>query len=226
MIDAVPSSWRDALAPALATPEARTLGGWLRAREEAGVKVFPPRGMRLRALELTPLDQVAVTILGQDPYHGAGQAHGLAFSVPTGEKLPPSLRNIYKELASDLGVPPPPDGNLERWARQGVLLLNTVLTVEEGAAGSHQKRGWEAISDAVVAAAAAREEPGVFILWGSHAQAKAAHIPGLYGDRHLILKAPHPSPLSAHRGFFASRPFSQANAFLAEHGRAVIEWGG
>ena len=166
-----------------------------------------------------------VVILGQDPYHGPGQAHGLAFSVPEGVRTPPSLVNIYKELQADLGVQIPPHGNLESWARQGVLLLNNALTVEAGQAGSHQNRGWEAITDAAVAAVAARAEPSVFILWGSHARKKAMRVPELAGNtRHLILTAPHPSPLSAHSGFFGSRPFSKANAFLEAQGRGAIDW--
>ncbi len=211
--------------PALATPEARRLGGWLRAEEAAGKEIYPPRGARLRALELTPLDRVKVVILGQDPYHGPGQAHGLAFSVPEGIRNPPSLVNIYKELAADLGRAPPAHGNLENWARQGVLLLNNALTVEAGQAGSHQNRGWEAITDAAVAAVAARAEPSVFILWGNHARKKAMRVPGLAdSSRHLVLSSPHPSPLSAYAGFFGSRPFSKANEFLNAHGRGAIDW--
>ena len=225
MSDTVPPSWQAAIQPALATPEARRLGGWLRAEEAAGRQIFPPRGMRLHALELTPLDQVKVVILGQDPYHGPGQAHGLSFSVPEGVRQPPSLVNIFKEMQDDLGIAPPAHGNLERWASQGVLLLNNSLTVESGQAGSHAGKGWDAITDAAVRAVAEREEPSVFILWGSHAQAKAARIPELRGDsRHLILRSPHPSPLSAHRGFFGSKPFSKANAFLEQHGRGAIDW--
>lgn len=222
--EAVPESWRGALEPALATREARQLGGFLLAEETAGKLIYPPRGCRLRALELTPLDAVKVVILGQDPYHGAGQAHGLCFSVPQGVKTPPSLVNIYKELASDLGLPRPAHGNLENWARQGVLLLNNALTVEDGRAGSHQKMGWEAITDAAVAAVAARDVPSVFLLWGGHARNKAARVPGLMGGRHLVLTAPHPSPLSAHAGFFGCRHFSRANAFLEQHGRGAIDW--
>jgi uracil-DNA glycosylase len=223
--DTIPESWRPVLEPVLATQEARRLGGWLKQEETEGKRVYPPRGQRLRALELTPLDKVKVVILGQDPYHGPGQAHGLCFSVPEGVRVPPSLVNIYKELKSDLGVTPPGHGNLEHWARQGVLLLNNSLTVEAGQAGSHVGRGWEAITDACVAAVARREEPSVFILWGSHARKKAANIPELQGDtRHLVLTAPHPSPLSAHSGFFGSRPFSKANAFLEAQGRGAIDW--
>ncbi|MBU6268000.1 MAG: uracil-DNA glycosylase [Sphingomonadales bacterium] len=222
--DALPESWRPALGAVLATPESRRLGGFLKAEEAAGKRVFPPRGTRLAALALTPLDQVKVVILGQDPYHGAGQAHGLCFSVQPGVKTPPSLVNIYKELHADLGLPIPAHGHLENWARQGVLLLNNALTVEEARAGSHQNRGWEAITDAAVAAVAAKPEPCVFLLWGSHARKKAERVPGLMQSHHLVLTAPHPSPLSAYAGFFGSRPFSQANAFLEARGRGAIDW--
>jgi len=222
--ESVPESWREALAPVLATREARRLGGFLKTEEAAGKRIYPPRGARLAALELTPLDQVKVVILGQDPYHGPGQAHGLSFSVPRGVRMPPSLVNICKEIESDLGIARPDPGNLEKWARQGVLLLNNSLTVEEGRAGSHQKLGWEAITDAAVAAVAAREEPCVFMLWGSHARRKAERVPGLMHGRHLVLTAPHPSPLSAHSGFFGCRHFSKANAFLESRGRGAIDW--
>ncbi|MBT8388231.1 MAG: uracil-DNA glycosylase [Altererythrobacter sp.] len=225
MTDTIPDSWRGALEPALQTPEARKLGGWLRAQEGAGKAIFPPRGERLAALAMTPLDRVRVVILGQDPYHGPGQAHGLSFSVRDGVKLPPSLRNIYQEIEADLGAAPPASGDLTRWAKQGVLLLNNTLTVESGQAGSHAGRGWDAITDACVAAVVGQGLPTVFILWGSHAQKKAGRVRGLgAGDHHLIIKSPHPSPLSAHRGFFGSRPFSQANAFLVRHGRGAIDW--
>ncbi|WP_066558504.1 uracil-DNA glycosylase [Croceicoccus bisphenolivorans] len=225
MTDAIPDSWAPVLEPALATPEARRLGGWLRGQEDAGQVVYPPRGQRLRALELTPLDDVKVVILGQDPYHGPGQAHGLAFSVPDGVKVPPSLVNIFKELKADLGIDHAASGDLTRWAGQGVLLLNNALTVEAGNAGSHQKRGWDAITDACVAAVAKREDPSVFILWGSHAQGKAKRVPELgAGTRHCVIASPHPSPLSAHRGFFGSKPFSRANAFLKEYGREPVRW--
>lgn len=222
--DSLPESWRAALGPVLATPQSRRLGGFLKAEEAAGKRIFPPPGTRLAALALTPLDAVKVVILGQDPYHGAGQAHGLCFSVQPGVKTPPSLVNIYKELHADLGVPIPAHGHLENWARQGVLLLNNALTVEEGRAGSHQNLGWEAITDAAVAAVAAKAEPCVFLLWGSHARRKAERVPGLMHSQHLVLTAPHPSPLSAYSGFFGCRHFSQANAFLAANGRGAIDW--
>lgn len=221
---AIPETWRPALDPVLASPPLRALGGWLRAEEAAGKVIYPPRGVRLAALELTPLPQVRVVILGQDPYHGPGQAHGLAFSVLPGVKIPPSLVNIAKELRSDLGLPMPRHGHLVHWARQGVLLLNNALTVEAGQAGSHQNRGWELLTDAVVAAVAARNDPVVFLLWGSHAQKKAARVAGLEAGPHLVLKAPHPSPLSAHAGFFGCKHFSRANAFLQQHGRGEIDW--
>lgn len=220
----IPESWCAALEPVLATPEARRLGGWLRAQENAGGTIYPPRGSRLRALELTPLDAVKVVILGQDPYHGPRQAMGLSFSVPRGERPPPSLANIFKELEADCGIPRPSHGDLTGWARQGVLLLNSALTVEAGKAGSHARRGWEALTDVCVAAVAGRDVPTVFVLWGNHAQAKAARIPRLASGPHCVITSPHPSPLSAHRGFFGSRPFSRANAFLTENGRRAIDW--
>lgn len=223
--DQIPESWRAALEPALATPEARKLGGWLSAEEKAGKVVYPPRGTRLAALEATPLDQVRVVILGQDPYHGPGQAHGLSFSVQDGVKQPPSLVNIFKELESDLGIARPLTGNLTPWAKQGVLLLNNTLTVEAGQAGSHAGRGWDAITDACVSAVVDAGLPCVFVLWGSHAAKKAGRVKGLgQAAHHLVLKSPHPSPLSSHRGFFGSKPFSQTNAFLEGQGRGTIDW--
>jgi uracil-DNA glycosylase len=223
--ETIPESWRATLEPVLATPEARKLGGWLTAEEAAGKVVYPPRGQRLAALALTPLTEVRCVILGQDPYHGPGQAHGLAFSVRDGVRPPPSLVNIYKELEADLGLPRALSGDLTAWAKQGVLLLNNTLTVEDGQAGSHAGRGWDAITDACVAAVAERAEPTVFILWGSHAKKKASRVPALArASRHLVLTSAHPSPLSAHNGFFGSRPFSQTNAFLTEHGRGAIDW--
>lgn len=223
--ETIPESWRAALDPALATPAARKLGGWLKAEEAAGKLVYPPRGTRLAALALTPLEDVRCVILGQDPYHGAGQAHGLAFSVQDGVRPPPSLVNIYKELEADLGLPRAATGDLGKWARQGVLLLNNTLTVEAGLAGSHAGRGWDAVTDACVAAVADRDTPTVFILWGSHAKKKASRIPALgRSPQHLVLASAHPSPLSAHNGFFGSHPFSQTNEFLEERGRGAIDW--
>jgi uracil-DNA glycosylase len=222
--DAVPDSWRPVLEPLLATPKSRALGGFLKAEEAAGKAIYPPRGSRLAALDLTPLDAVKVVILGQDPYHGPGQAHGLCFSVQPGVRVPPSLVNIYKELQSDLGLPIPAHGNLTGWARQGVLLLNAALTVEDAKPASHQGKGWEEITDAVVRAVADKAEPCVFLLWGSHARKKALSVPGLAQSHHLVLTAPHPSPLSAHSGFLGCRHFSQANAFLEEKGRGAIDW--
>ncbi len=222
--EAIPESWRAVLEPVLAMPKSRALGGFLKAEEAAGKRIYPPRGTRLAALDLTPLDRVKVVILGQDPYHGPGQAHGLCFSVHDGVRVPPSLVNIYKELQADLGLPIPGHGNLSNWARQGVLLLNAALTVEDGKPASHAGLGWEAITDAVVAAVAARSKPCAFLLWGSHAQNKAAQVPALSHGQHLVLTAPHPSPLSAHRGFLGCRHFSQANGFLAREGRGAVDW--
>lgn len=225
MDEFIPDDWRAALAPALADPRLHDLDLWLQAEEAAGKAIYPPRGSRLRALALTPLTDVRVVILGQDPYHGPGQAHGLAFSVPESVKLPPSLRNICRELAEDCRTAPAVSGDLERWARQGVLLLNTTLTVEAAQAGSHAGRGWELLTDAIVQAVAQAAAPSVFILWGNHAQGKVARIAELGpGTRHRLIASAHPSPLSARRGFFGSRPFSQANAFLQEHGRDTIDW--
>lgn len=220
----IPSGWRAVLAPVLATPGLRQLDDWLTAQEAAGTRVYPPRACRFRALELTSLESVRVVILGQDPYHGPGQAMGLAFSVPDPARIPPSLANIGKELAADCGAGRAASGDLSGWARQGVLLLNTSLTVEDGKPGSHAGRGWETLTGACLAAVANRDEPSVFILWGRHAQARAAGIARLTDGPHCVIRSAHPSPLSAHRGFFGSRPFSRANAFLAKHGRGTIDW--
>lgn len=225
MFDAVPESWKPALRPVLAREETRQLRDFLRAEDGAGKAIYPPQDVRLRALELTPLDAVKVVILGQDPYHGPDQATGLSFAVPRGVALPPSLRNIFKELENDLGIAPGDHGDLSGWARQGVLLLNNTLTVEAGRAGSHAGRGWDAITDACVAAVVRRVEPSVFVLWGRHARLKAKRIEGLLDEsRHSVIESAHPSPLSARRGFFGSRPFSRANDFLQEHGRGTIDW--
>lgn len=183
--------------------------------------VYPPAHRVFRALELTPYSNVKVVILGQDPYHGAGQAHGLSFSVLPGMKLPPSLRNIYKELRDDIGCEPPKHGCLAHWARQGVLLLNSVLTVEEGQANAHRKLGWETFTDKLIAELNERERPVAFVLWGRQAQEKGRYIDR---SRHLVLEEVHPSPLSAYAGFFGSRPFSKCNAFLKRNGIVEIDW--
>jgi uracil-DNA glycosylase len=194
---------------------------FLLKERESGQLVFPKAGEWFRALDLTPLDKVRVVILGQDPYHGLDQAHGLCFSVKPGVRPPPSLVNIYKELQSDLGIVPARHGFLEHWANQGVLLLNSVLTVRQGAAASHQGKGWEQFTDAVIRLVNARPDPVIFMLWGSYAQKKAAFVDA---SKHLVLKAPHPSPLSAHSGFFGCRHFSKANEFLESHGQQPIDW--
>ena len=183
--------------------------------------VYPPSDEIFSAMHLTPLKDVKVVILGQDPYHEPGQAHGLCFSVKPGQEIPPSLENIYKELHDDLGCYIPNNGFLESWARQGVLLLNTVLTVRAHAANSHQGKGWENFTDAIIEAVEAQDRPVVYMLWGRPAQSK---IPMLTNPKHLILKAPHPSPLSAYRGFFGCRHFSAANRFLQENGLEPINW--
>lgn len=183
--------------------------------------VYPPAHRVFRALELTPYADVKVVILGQDPYHGAGQAHGLSFSVLPGVKVPPSLRNIYKELQDDIGCETPKHGCLAHWARQGVLLLNSVLTVEEGQANAHRKLGWETFTDKLISALNDRERPIAFVLWGRQAQEKGRFIDR---ERHLVIEDVHPSPLSAYAGFFGSRPFSKCNAFLKQNGLTEIDW--
>jgi uracil-DNA glycosylase len=214
-------SWQRPLLTELRSDYMAALFAFLATEKTAGKEIYPKESEWFRALELTPLDQVRVVILGQDPYHGAGQAHGLCFSVPQDVKPPPSLINIYKELEADLGIPRASHGFLEHWARQGVLLLNSVLTVEAHKAASHQKRGWEQFTDAIITIINARETPTVFLLWGAYAQKKAAFVDTA---RHLVLKAAHPSPLSAHNGFIGSKPFSKTNLFLEEHGQPPIDW--
>ena len=210
-------SWRDVLLPVLASPQGQNLHRFL-SNESA---FYPARENLFAALRLTPLENVRVVILGQDPYHGVGQAHGLSFSVPDGVKPPPSLRNIYKEIAASYGTPIPASGNLTRWATQGVLLLNTVLTVRPENAASHQGQGWEAVTDAVIRAVNDHCDHVVFMLWGSHAQKKKALLDS---KKHLVLEAPHPSPLSAHRGFLGCGHFTKANAYLECMGLAPIDW--
>lgn len=189
--------------------------------ERARHPVYPPRDEVFAALHLTPYESVKVVILGQDPYHGAGQAHGLAFSVRPPVPPPPSLANIFAELETDLGIARPDHGSLTRWAEQGVLLLNTALTVRGGAANSHARKGWERFTDRVIEVVDAKPERVVFLLWGSNARAKAKMIDR---SRHVVIESPHPSPLSAHRGFLGSRPFSRANAALVEAGRDPVDW--
>jgi uracil-DNA glycosylase len=191
------------------------------ALERSQATVFPPADDVFAALHLTPYALVRVMILGQDPYHGPRQAHGLCFSVRDRVAIPPSLANIHKELASDVGVPAPGHGNLEAWARQGVLLLNATLTVRAGQAGSHQGKGWETFTDEVIGAVDRKDHPVVFILWGSHARRKKQLLDVA---RHHVIESAHPSPLSAHNGFFGSRPFSRANAALEAHGQQPIDW--
>jgi len=191
-------------------------------RKRAGAVIYPPGSLIFNALDSTPFDRVKVVILGQDPYHGPGQAHGLCFSVREGMEWPPSLRNIFREISDDLGDEPPASGNLLPWAQQGVLLLNAVLTVEKGRAGSHQGKGWERFTDRIVSELNTGRDGLVFMLWGSYAMKKGAVIDR---GRHLVLSAPHPSPLSAHRGFFGCRHFSKANAWLEKLGEAPIRWG-
>jgi uracil-DNA glycosylase len=214
-------TWKRALSQEFASPYMADLRAFLVDEKQHGKSIFPPGSEYFRALDLTPLPDVKVVILGQDPYHGLGQAHGLCFSVRPGVRIPPSLVNIYKEMETDLGLPRARHGFLESWARQGVLLLNSVLTVEEARAASHQGKGWERFTDAVIRAVNDECDAVVFMLWGSYAQKKASFVDT---RRHLVLKAAHPSPLSAHNGFFGCRHFSKANAFLESRGRMPIDW--
>ncbi len=219
------ASWKAALRSEFEQPYMQKLRAFLAAEMRAGKQIFPPGNQIFAALDSTPLDQVKVVIIGQDPYHGPGQAHGLCFSVQPGVQVPPSLVNIFKEIMAEF---PEEErrfdgrhGCLEPWARQGVLLLNAVLSVERGKAGSHQGQGWETFTDAVVSHLNAVREHMVFLLWGSYAQKKGA---ALDRSRHCVLSAPHPSPLSAHRGFFGSNHFRDANGYLERHGMAPIDW--
>lgn len=215
------TTWHDVLGPEKSQPYFTALTQKVEDARNRTV-VYPAEEDVYNALTLTPLDKVNVVILGQDPYHGAGQAHGLCFSVQHGVKVPPSLKNMYKELVDDIdGFRLPEHGNLAYWAEQGVLLLNTVLTVEEGKAHSHAKFGWERFTDAIIDAVNQYRHNVVFLLWGSHAQKKGANIDA---SKHHVLTAPHPSPLSAHRGFFGCKHFSQANQWLAEHGKPPVDW--
>ena len=214
-------SWKARVGDWFGREDMRALAAFLRQRKAAGATIYPPGGEIFAAFEATPFDAVKLVILGQDPYHGAGQAHGLCFSVRPGVPVPPSLLNIYKELERDTGFIRPDHGCLLPWARRGVLLLNSVLTVEDGKPGSHQGRGWEGFTDHVVDVLNREREQLVFLLWGSYAQKKGAVIDG---RRHRVLKAPHPSPLSAHRGFLGCGHFSAANQYLARCGKTPIDW--
>lgn len=214
-------SWNARLGDYLAGADMQALAARLRERKAAGVAVFPPAPRIFAAFEATPFDSVKVVLLGQDPYHGSGQAHGLSFSVAPGTPVPPSLLNIHKELERDLGIARPNHGSLLPWAQRGVLLLNSVLTVESGRPGSHQRLGWEGFTDRVIETLNREREGLVFLLWGSYAQAKGKAIDP---QRHRVLRAPHPSPLSAHRGFVGCGHFSAANQYLARRGLTPVDW--
>lgn len=216
----IESSWKYELLTEFEKPYFEKLTNDVRAAYQS-YAIYPAAKNIFRAFDLSPFTHTKVVILGQDPYHGPGQADGLAFSVPQGMALPPSLRNIFSELQADMGRPRPTSGSLDGWARQGVLLLNATLTVEAHKAGSHQKKGWELFTDAVIKAVATRKKNVVFLLWGSYAQQKEVFIDS---QEHLILKSAHPSPLAAHRGFFGSKHFSKANAYLLSVGQAPVEW--
>lgn len=216
----IESSWKSALASEWDKEYFKRLTDFVRA-EYASARIFPPAAKIFAAFDACPFEDVRVVILGQDPYHGEGQANGLSFSVNPGVAVPRSLQNIYKELRDDLGIPPRADGDLSHWARQGVLLLNATLTVRAGLAGSHQGRGWEELTDAAIRRLAAEREGLVFILWGAYAQRKGEFIDR---SRHCVISSPHPSPLSASRGFFGSRPFSRANSYLESKGQNPIVW--
>lgn len=221
---ALPSSWQPPLEQICARPEIDALAQFLHEREAAGAIIYPAKKNIFAALKATPFDEVKVVIVGQDPYHGPGQAHGLSFSVPAGIAVPPSLRNIFKELHADIGMPIPLNGTLTGWARQGVLLLNALLTVEEGKPAAHAGKGWELFTDEIIKQLIKRKEPTVFLLWGAYAQKKVEHLHAdINPDYHLILKSAHPSPFSV-TGFLGCHHFSKANSFLKSHSRAEINW--
>lgn len=217
---AIDPSWKQELSEEFRKPYFKALAAYVEKARET-TTVYPPPDQVLTAFKATPFDSVKVVILGQDPYHGPGQAHGLSFSVLPGTKVPPSLDNIYRELSADVGAIRPKHGYLMSWAQQGVFLLNSILTVEQGQAGSHANIGWETFTDQVLRRLNAREQPVVFILWGSHAKSK---LPLLDPQRHAIIASAHPSPLSAHLGFFGSKPFSQTNDYLHAMGEPPIDW--
>ena len=215
------ASWLRLLREEFNSDYMRQLRVFLREEKQSGRQVFPPGSDMFNALNSTPFDDVKIVILGQDPYHGEGQAHGLCFSVKPGVPVPPSLRNIYRQLETDVGFEPPGHGFLQAWAQQGVLLLNSVLTVRANQAGSHQGKGWERFTDEIIKVVGQGEKPVVFVLWGVHARRKKTLVDR---TRHTVLEAPHPSPLSAHRGFFGSRPFSATNEALVGAGRDPVDW--
>ena len=217
----IEESWKEVLADEFDKEYFVRLTQFVKEEYRSGTPIYPPAKLIFNAFDHCPFDKVKVVILGQDPYHGEGQAHGLCFSVNKGIPFPPSLLNIFKEIESDLGTPIPPDGDLTRWSDQGVLLLNATLTVRASQAGSHQKRGWEEFTDAAIRELASRRSGIVFILWGSYAQKKGAFIDR---SKHLVLTSPHPSPLSAYQGFFGNHHFSTANKYLAAHGKEEIVW--
>ena len=215
------SGWLAHLGGEFVQPYMQHLKAFLLVQKQQGKVIYPAGSQYFSAFDHTPIDRVKVVILGQDPYHGPGQAHGLSFSVPPGLKQPPSLVNIFKEIEDDLGIPPPQHGCLHHWAKQGVLLLNSVLTVERAIAASHQGRGWEAFTDKAIHVLNEQRDGLVYMLWGAYAQRKGAFIDQ---QRNLVLRAPHPSPLSAHRGFFGCRHFSKANTYLRTRGETGIDW--
>ncbi len=214
-------SWQAIIGQEFDKPYMQALRDFLKQEKVAGKTIFPPGALIFNAFNHTPFEKVRVVIIGQDPYHGPNQAHGLSFSVPEGIALPPSLINIFKEIESDLNIRMSGSGDLTPWTEQGVLLLNATLTVEQAKAGSHQKRGWEIFTDAAIAALNAHRQNLVFVLWGSYAQKKGEAIDA---SKHLVLKSVHPSPLSAHRGFFGNHQFSTINQYLTEHGQTPINW--
>jgi uracil-DNA glycosylase len=214
-------SWKSRLMAEFSKPYMQKLRAFLNEEYQNRKIIYPAKSEYFAALDITPFENVKVVILGQDPYHGLGQAHGLSFSVRHGVARPPSLQNIFKEMESDLGIKQPPTGFLKPWAEQGVLLLNATLTVEQGRAGSHQGKGWEEFTDKIIHVLNDEREHVVFMLWGSYAQKKGAFI---NREKHLVLESPHPSPLSAHKGFLGCRHFSKANAYLVETGQIPIEW--
>jgi uracil-DNA glycosylase len=214
-------SWKKRLEAEFGKPYMTKLRSFLLEQKKLGKKIYPPSDRIFAAFDATPFDKVKAVILGQDPYHGPSQAMGLSFSVPEGVRFPPSLRNIFKEMHEDIGVPIPPSGDLTKWAERGVLLLNSVLTVEDGKAGSHQGKGWETFTDAAIHRLAEEKKNLVFILWGSYAQKKAAFVDH---KKNLVIESVHPSPLSSHRGFFGSKPFSKTNKYLESHGLKPIDW--